>query len=195
MKVLVRQFARNVRQLRRILFKQELFQQMLGLEISLLNSGDCETVETELGAIYSVMESNSLNSLLLSTYTIKFSLLENIETLLASKFSFRFWRMLPVWLRNVERIMYGYEVLGSAGRISNKINLYLIKNIFEQKFISWIVSIQHLHQPKLRHQHLQLSQQCQQRSPCRHSQQKLPRLHQQNLQFQPKLQWLQKCLR
>merc|ERR1711971_106096 len=87
---------------------------MLSLEISLLNSGDCETVETELAAIYSVMERNSLNSLILSTYTIKFSLIENIEALLASKFSFRFWRMLPVWLRNVERMMYGYEVIGSA---------------------------------------------------------------------------------
>ena len=122
-KVLVRQFAKNVRQLRRILFKEGLFQQMLGLEISLLNSGDCETVETELAAIYSVMESNSLNSLLLSTYTIKFSLIENIETLLASKFSFRFWRMLPVWLRNVERMMYGYEVIGSAGKIFNDKNI------------------------------------------------------------------------
>ena len=50
-KVLVRQFSKNVRQLRRILFKEGLFQQMLGLEISLLNSGDCEPVETELAAI------------------------------------------------------------------------------------------------------------------------------------------------
>ena len=120
MKVLVRQFAKNVRQLRRILFKEGLFQQFLGLEISLLNSGDCETVETELAAIFSVMESNSLNSLILSTYTIKFSIIENIEALLASKFSFRFWRMLPVWLRNVERMMYGYEVIGSAGKVLNK---------------------------------------------------------------------------
>ena len=104
MKVLVRQFAGNVRQLRRILFKEGLFQQMLGLEISLLNQGDCETLQTQLAAVYSVMESNSLNTLILSTYSIKFSLLENIEALLASKFSFRFWRMLPVWLKNVERV-------------------------------------------------------------------------------------------
>ena len=119
-KVLVRQFANNVRQLRRILFKEGLFQQFLSLEISLLNQGHCETVRTEVAAIYSVMESNSLNSLILATYSIKFSLLENIEALLASKFSFRFWRMLPVWLRNVERMMYGYQVIGSAGKIFNK---------------------------------------------------------------------------
>ena len=119
-KVLVRQFASNVRQLRRILFKEGLFQQFLSLEISLLNQGDCETLQTQLAAVYSVMESNSLNTLILSTYSIKFSLLENIEALLASKFSFRFWRMLPVWLRNVERMMYGYEVIGSAGKALNK---------------------------------------------------------------------------
>ena len=126
-KVLVRQFAGNVRQLRRILFKEGLFQQMLGLEIILLNSGDCQTVETELAMIYSVMESNNLNSLVLSTYSIKFSLLDNIDALLASKFSFRFWRMLPVWLRNVERMMYGYEVIGAAGKIFFKIKSFLHK--------------------------------------------------------------------
>ena len=129
-KVLVRQFAKNVRQLRRILFKEGLFQQMLGLEISLLNQGDCETLQTQLAAVYSVMESNSLNTLILSTYSIKFSLLENIEALLASKFSFRFWRMLPVWLKNVERMMYGYEMIGAAGK-SNK---YLIYNFSNKYF-------------------------------------------------------------
>ena len=126
-KVLVRQFANNVRQLRRILFKEGLFQQFLSLEISLLNQGDCETLQTQLAAVYSVMESNSLNTLILSTYSIKFSLLENIEALLASKFSFRFWRMLPVWLKNVERMMYGYEVIGAAGK-SNKYSIYNFSN-------------------------------------------------------------------
>ena len=119
-KVLVRQFAKNVRQLRRILFKEGLYQQLLSLELSLLNQADCETVQTEVAAIYSLMESNSLNSLILSTYSIKFSLLDNIEALLASKFSFRFWRMLPVWLKNVERMIYGYDLIGAAGKLSRK---------------------------------------------------------------------------
>ena len=115
-KVLVRQFAKNVRELRSILFKQGFFRKILQLELLLLSEADCVTINTELGEIYDLMESNNLNSLLSTTFSIKLSLLEDIESLIASKFSFRFWRMLPVWLRNIEKVMYSYGVIGSAGR-------------------------------------------------------------------------------
>ena len=115
-KVLVRQFAKNVRELRSILFKQGFFRKILQLELLLLSEADCVTINNELGEIYDLMESNNLNSLLSTTFSIKLSLLEDIESLIASKFSFRFWRMLPVWLRNIEKVMYSYGVIGSAGR-------------------------------------------------------------------------------
>ena len=116
-KVLVRQFANNVRQLRRILIQEGLLQKMLDLEILLLINADCQTVRNKLDELREMMESSNLNSLLSTTFSIKFTLLENISSLIESKSSFRFWRMLPVWLKNIERVISGYDVIGSAGEL------------------------------------------------------------------------------
>ena len=90
---------------------------MLALEILLLNDADCETVRNKLDELREMMESSNLNSLLLTTFSIKFTLMENISSLIESKSSFRFWRMLPVWLKNIDRVMYGYDVVGFAGEL------------------------------------------------------------------------------
>ena len=118
-KILVRQFANNVRQLRRILLGEGLFQEFLALEILLLNEANCDTVRNKLEELRELMETSNLNSLILTTYSVKFTLLENVESLIDSKFSFRFWRMLPVWLRNIDKVMYGYSLIGSAGDLSS----------------------------------------------------------------------------
>ena len=88
---------------------------MLGLEILMLNEADCESVRDELSEVYEMMESSNVNSLVLTTFSIKSTLLENIQSLVNSKSSFRFWRMLPVWLKNIDKVIYGYDIIGSVG--------------------------------------------------------------------------------
>lgn len=164
-KVLVRQFARNVRQLRRILIKEGLFQKMLGLEILMLNEADCESVRDELSEVYEMMESSNVNSLVLTTFSIKSTLLENIQSLVNSKSSFRFWRMLPVWLKNIDKVIYGYDIIGSVGMYVY--SSFQIDNKFIQKSNIRSAPLRPLsHQKVLQHQNLQMLRQPQQSNQC-----------------------------
>merc|ERR1711971_1161205 len=109
-KILIRQFRRYVRAVKRILVKDGLYQEMLRLE-EMLAENKCNEIQALLREIEAEILASNLENLILNAFTVKLELLDNIDAVLAHKQSFKFWRTLSIWIRNVDKILRGYLIL------------------------------------------------------------------------------------
>ena len=75
--------------------KKGLYGQALEIE-ALLISFNCNGVNDLLEHLLNKMESSELENILANTFSLKLSLLENIEAVTNHRLSFKFWRFLSL---------------------------------------------------------------------------------------------------
>ena len=83
---------------------------MLRLE-ELLAENKCNEVQDLLQEIEAEIAASNLEIWILNAFTVKLELLDNIDAVLDHKQSFKFWRTLSIWIRNVDKILRGYLIL------------------------------------------------------------------------------------
>lgn len=113
-RILIKQFGSYVREVKRILMKEGLYGQALEIE-ALLISFNCNGVNDLLEHLLNKMESSELENILANTFSLKLSLLENIEAVTNHRLSFKFWRFLSLWAKNTQRVVRIYLTIELAG--------------------------------------------------------------------------------
>ena len=111
---LIKQFGSSVREVKRILMKEGLYGQALEIE-ALLISFNCNGVNDLLEHLLNKMESSELENILANTFSLKLSLLENIEAVTNHRLSFKFWRFLSLWAKSTQRVVRIYLTIELAG--------------------------------------------------------------------------------
>ena len=86
---------------------------MLRLE-ELLAENKCLEAQALLKEIEAEILATNFENWILNAFTVKLELLNNIDAVSAHKQSFKFWRTLSIWMRNVDKILRGYLILELA---------------------------------------------------------------------------------
>ena len=103
-----------MRQIKNILKDEGLYSKWLEVE-QILFSNSCDGVSALLDEIYTIIEDSGLENLIANAFSVKLELLDNIEAVINHRKSFKFWRFLAIWSRNIGKITRGYLILDLAG--------------------------------------------------------------------------------
>ena len=113
---MIKQFGSFVKQIKKILKQEGLYSKWLEVE-QILFSNSCDGVSVLLEEIYTIIEDSGLEILIANAFSVKLQLLDNIEAVINHRLSFKFWRFLGIWSRNIGKIIRGYLILDLAGRL------------------------------------------------------------------------------
>ena len=105
-----------MKQIKKILKQEGLYSKWLVVE-QILFSNSCDGVSVLLEEIYTIIEDSGLEILIANAFSVKLQLLDNIEAVINHRLSFKFWRFLGIWSRNIGKIIRGYLILDLAGRL------------------------------------------------------------------------------
>ena len=105
-----------MKQIKKILKQEGLYSKWLEVE-QILFSNSCDGVSVLLEEIYTIIEDSGLEILIANAFSVKLQLLDNIEAVINHRISFKFWRFLGIWSRNIGKIIRGYLILDLAGRL------------------------------------------------------------------------------
>ena len=105
-----------MKQIKKILKQEGLYSKWLEVE-QILFSNSCDGVSVLLEEIYTIIEDSGLEILIANAFSVKLQLLDNIEAVINHRLSFKFWRFLGIWSRNIGKIIRGYLILDLAGRL------------------------------------------------------------------------------
>ena len=114
-RIMIKQFGTLVRQVKRVLINEGLLDKVIELE-TLLFGGNCAQASIMRDEISALIDSSDLEILLANTYSVKQTLLENIDAVESHRLSFRFWRFLAMWSKNTRRVTRVYLALDLSGR-------------------------------------------------------------------------------
>lgn len=106
-----------MKQIKKILKQEGLYSKWLEVE-QILFSNSCDGVSVLLEEIYTIIEDSGLEILIANAFSVKLQLLDNIEAVINHRLSFKFWRFLGIWSRNIGKIIRGYLILDLAGTVA-----------------------------------------------------------------------------
>lgn len=116
-RILIKQFGNLVREVKRILNKEGVYGQALEIE-ELLITFNCNGVNDLLENLLIKMESLELENVLANAFSVKLSLLENIDAVVNHRLSFKFWRFLSMWAKSTQRVVRIYLTIELAGPVN-----------------------------------------------------------------------------